>query len=153
MLFRSRQLQVVLGANGDCVLPLFGEFRAVIPRHCHDDLVVAAIDQHVGDARTDRLARRNGQQMILALGPGAFDEKILIEEFRLRQHRAGDANLVVAAQPSQNLIRRGLDRGQSLGHLRSHGRVDLVDDAHHHLVEEADLRWGTACVKIGRAHV
>ena len=60
-----------------------------------NDPVIAAIDQNVGNGFTQFQALRDRQKVVLALGGRVFDQIIISQLLRAREHRPGDLNDIV----------------------------------------------------------
>ncbi len=107
-----------------------------------DHLVVAALDQHVGDGAAQDPARRNRHQMRLALAARVLDQGLVVEPHRLRQHRTRHLDDVVEGERADGERRRGVDRGEAVGQQRLGRGFDVVDQALEDIVEQPDLFVG-----------
>jgi hypothetical protein len=116
-----------------------GQFRAGIVDGRVNDLVVAALDQHIGDRIREHLAPGDRHQMRLALAACVLDQRRVVEPHRLRQHGTGDLDDVVEGQRPDGLRRRGVDRRQTVGEQGSRGNLDVPDQALEHVVEQGNL--------------
>ncbi|MGY4427049.1 hypothetical protein ACVWY2_009498 [Bradyrhizobium sp. JR6.1] len=68
-----------------------------------------------------------------------FDQGVVVEPRRQRQHGACDLDQVVECKGTDGLRRRGLDRGEAVGEQRL-GRVfDVLEQALEDVVEQHDL--------------
>ncbi|MGY4622299.1 hypothetical protein ACVWY3_000055 [Bradyrhizobium sp. USDA 4486] len=111
----------------------------LVPRDRGHDLLVAALDQHVGHGLADLLALRDRKQMRLAFGQGALDQHLLIDAVGIAQHGAGDLDLVVEGELLDD-VERGVIAGcHQLGELRPRRHLDLVGEPADDLAEHADL--------------
>ena len=75
-------------------------------------LALAARDHHVGDALGDGAALADGEEMLLALHHRAFDQRVLVDAFGMRQHRPGHLDGVVIGKAVDDFLRRVRDRRQ-----------------------------------------
>ena len=104
-----------------------------------DHLIVAALDQHVGDRAAQGLAGRNRHQMRLALAARILDQGLVVEPHRLRQHRACHLDDVIESQRADRERRGGVDRGETVGQQHLGRGFDVIDQALEDIVEQPDL--------------
>ena len=121
-----------------------GEARAGILDHRMHDVAVAAFDQHVGHRFAQRSALRDGEQVLLAFAVGVGDERAVVEPLRLVEYRLRDFDVVVEGEHVDDVRRRVGDRRQPVRQLGARLGLDRVDQAHHDVVEHADLLFGIA---------
>jgi hypothetical protein len=122
-----------------------GKARADILDYRMNDLAVAAFDQYVGYYFAQRTALRNGEQVLLALGVGAGDEGRVLEPIRLFENGLCHVDIVVEREHMDHARRRVRDRRQAVRQLGACLGLDRADEAHHDVVEYADLFFGIAC--------
>src|SRR6185312_7881617 len=87
----------------------------------------------------DLRAAGDGGKMRVALGVGDLDEVDVGEPVGFLQDRAGDLNAVVTRERADNVDRRIVDGGKALAELGEDLVLDLLDQPHHHVVEDFDL--------------
>ena len=136
---RPRQvakLVVALGAVDQPGKAALGQLRAGIVDGRLDHLVIAALDQHVGDGIGEHLAPGDRHQMRLALAARGLDQRLVVEPHRLRQHGTGDLDDVVEGERADGLRRRGVDRRQAVGEQGLGRNLDMLDQALEHVVEQ-----------------
>ena len=121
-----------------------GENSRRIGRNVALHIGIAAADQHFGDGFSERAPPRDREQVGLALRCGDVDEVRLREPRRLHEHGAGDRDRIVAREAPQHLFRRVRDRPEPTAEFRQRPRLDAVDQAAHHVVEQRDLLAGKA---------
>ena len=107
-----------------------------------DHVAVAAFDQNVGHRFAERLALRDGEKMLLALGAGADHEVAVVEPFGLREHRARDFDIVIEGEHVDDVGRRIGDRRQPVRELGARFGLDGADEPRHDVVEHDDLIFG-----------
>ena len=135
----GREVVVALGAVDQPRKTALGEFGAGVVDRALDHLVIAALDQHVGDRAAQHLAGRDRHQMRLALAARVLDQGLVVEPCRLRQHGSGNLDHVVERERPDRQRRRGVDRGETVGKQRLGGCFDVIDQALEDIVEQADL--------------
>jgi hypothetical protein len=118
----------------------FRKSGAGISRKPMYDLLIATVEENVGHRFFELAAPRYGEQMLLALGPGDFDEIAGSQARGLGQDRTGDRDLVVPRQPPDHLDRRIVDRRQVPAQLDQSLGLDTLDQMAEDIVEQADLR-------------
>ena len=104
-----------------------------------DHLVVAALDQHVGDRAAQGPAGRNRHQMRLALAARILDQGLVVEPHRLRQHRTCHLDDIIESQRADGERRGGVDRGETVGQQHLGRGFDVIDQALEDVVEQPDL--------------
>ena len=77
--------------------------------------------------------------MGLSHGGGDIDEIAGVKPSRLRQHRPGDLDVLVARQAADGLDRRIVDRGEPAAELDQGLALDLADQEAQDVVEHLDL--------------
>src|SRR5664280_2541578 len=112
------------------------EARAGIARDLGDDLAVAAIDQHVGDHRAELPALGDLAQVRLALALGDLDQILVGQPRRLRQHRPGDGDVIVAGEAMDDIMRSIGDRRDVPAQLDPRAAFDMIDQADDDVVEQ-----------------
>ncbi len=124
----------------------------MIARDRVDDLMIAAFDQNIGHVFGDRFPLRDREQMGLALDAGIDHQRIVVEPFRVPQHRTGDFDRIVKGELMDDLDRRVVDRRQTLRELGARGKLDLVGETIDHLAERRNILFAIATgnQKIGR---
>ena len=133
------EVVVALGARHQPAIAALGELRAGIVDGALHHVVVAAQDQHVGHSTAQGFSRRDRHQMRLALAARGFDQRLVVEPFRLRQHRGCDLDQIVERQRADGQRRRGVDRREAACEQRLGGGLDVPHQAMEHVVEQRDL--------------
>ena len=113
--------------------------RARIVHGRLDHLIVAALDQHVGDRAAQGLAGRNRHQMRLALAARILDQGLVVEPHRLRQHGTCHLDDIIESKRADGERRGGVDRGETVGQQHLGRGFDVVDQALEDIVEQPDL--------------
>ncbi|MEY9118491.1 hypothetical protein ABIE86_007223 [Bradyrhizobium diazoefficiens] len=131
--------RIALGAADHVQQARAGEARALVPGDRRHDLLVAALDQHVGHGLADGFTLGNREQMRLALGKGALDQHLLVETGGVAQHGTGNRDLVVESELFDNIERSVIAGRHQFGELRPRGNLDLVGKPADDLAEHADL--------------
>ena len=109
-----------------------------------DHRTVAALNQDVGHGFAQRSALRNGEQVALAFGVGAGDERGIFKPLRLFKYRVRDVDVVVEGEHMDHIGRRVRDRRQPMRQLGARLGLDRADEAHHDVIKDADLLIGIA---------
>ena len=135
----GREIVVAFGAADEAGKAALGELRARIVHGRLDHLIVAALDQHVGDRAAQGLAGRNRHQMRLALAARILDQGLVVEPHRLRQHRTCHLDDIIESKRADGERRGGVDRGEAVGQQRLGRGFDVVDQALEDIVEQPDL--------------
>ena len=133
------QFVVPVGAGDDAGVAGFRKMRAGIVRKAADHLAVAAVDDHVGDFLGKVGPPGDREQVILSLGAGNLDQRVGGDPARMRQHFAGNRDLVVAGQMLDDLEGCIVERRQPLAEFGLGPRFDARDQQAEDVVEDLDL--------------
>jgi hypothetical protein len=150
-----REPLIRFGAPGQGGKTGFGESGARIGRELVGHLLIAAVDQDVGDDLLQSRTTGYRQQVPLALGLGDFDEVGCCQPGRLDEDGAGDGDLIMMRKPTDHVPRCSIDWRDPFTEFRERSRLDSFDQATQNVVEYADLLLvepvGAAEKKIGHA--
>ena len=80
--------------------------------------------------------------MLLTLGFGVLDKSDIFEQIGLREHRAGDRNLVVECQLADHVWRRILDRREPIRERLARRKFDIRNEVVEDAVEHGDMVSG-----------
>ena len=123
----------ILGENGIALGSLdhvqeaeIGEPRAAVLDDVADHACITARHQHVGDGFIERFPLRDGEQMLLALGAGVFDQGFGIKLLGFAKHGTGDCNLIVKGKLADDVEGRTVETGEPAGELGARGDLDLI---------------------------
>ena len=117
----------------------FGEFRVVVRRHIVEHVLVAEIDQDIGDRIRERTASGNCEPMLLAVVASDLDELGLRQAPGAQKDRTGDLDRFIAGEPADRIERCVVDDGEAAGEFGPRLDFDLTDETNDHIVEQLDL--------------
>ena len=92
----------------------------------------------VGQRLAEIVARRQSEEMRLALGLGDADQ-LGIGNTRLLEHRLGDGHIVAAGEPGDDTDRRIGNRGEPAREFRQRLGLDFLDQIADDVVEDGDM--------------
>ena len=87
-------------------LDMQGAFNSVLLRLAHgasQPAVIAALDQHVGDALAQLQTLGNGEEVILALGRGVLDKIGIAQLLGTYEHRCGHRDRIIEGEHAHEL--------------------------------------------------
>src|SRR4051812_39467889 len=102
-------------------------------------VVIAPIDQHIGDLLLNGRSSGDREEMRLALLLCDVDEVRCRKTARLAKHRPGDGDLVVLRKPADDFARRLIDGGEPLRKLSARLGLYSRDHLGKNVVEQSDL--------------
>ncbi len=104
--------------------------------------LVAAFDQHVGQRFVERVAPRDGEQMLLTFGACGGQQRIVVQPLGLFEHWPGHVDRVVGRQGTADPDWRARLSCQAFGQGGARRQFDGRGDLHQHVVEQSDLVVG-----------
>ena len=134
---RSTRLGIGARALDEPGEAAFGDGGALVAGDRAGDALVAALDQHLGDAAAELGPAREREEMVLALQAGDGDEVLLLEPRRALEHGLGHLDRLVIGEVAQDLAGCVRDVGEPLGELGAGAPLDVAREPQDHLVEDA----------------
>jgi hypothetical protein len=140
----EKRLQLAVGTRllDELVEPMRGEPRLRVAGDGAHDLVVAALDEEVGDVLGEARATRDGEEMILALPQRELDELAFGEARGALEDRARHHAGAVGGEVLDRAAGRIGNVGEALRQLDASAELEIAGEAHQHLVEDVDMPLG-----------
>ncbi len=123
----------------DHLVGLPGHLRPVIGQQGLQGVVVAALDNGLGERLGEHRPLGDGAQIVLAAGAGDGQQVVLGEGRGRGQHGAGHLDHVVAGERPDQPLGRGFDPGHALGEFGADGGFHLAGELAQHVVEQRHL--------------
>ena len=99
----------------------------------------AAIQKDVGDGCLNLRPLRNCKEVVLAPGPGNFDEESRCQSAGIGQNRPGNFDFGMAGQFQRQIDRRVRNRRNAFADFRQRSGFDDLDQSNQDLIEDSDL--------------